>query len=105
MDQFFEKLQPVWIGVISGLFGGLVTFVFGIMRIRRELEFKLDTDNSSAQNSTNAANEAGSKDCGIDFFHGILFRVEEYNLTQKLVDWYGEAHGSQDPFGPRAQNR
>jgi hypothetical protein len=38
-----------------------------------------------------AANEAGTEYGGLEFPHDSLFLVEEYNLAQKLVDWYGRA--------------
>jgi hypothetical protein len=37
------------------------------------------------------AHETSSENGGLVFFHASLFLVEEYNLTQKLVDWYGRA--------------
>jgi hypothetical protein len=36
-----------------------------------------------------AADEAGPEYGGLEFFHVSFFLVEEYNLAQKLVDWYG----------------
>jgi hypothetical protein len=46
-----------------------------------------------------AADEAGPEYGGLECSHDSLFVVEEYNLTQKLVDWYGRAMVVRIRFG------